>query len=92
MLKKSEIATTIAEMNGITKKLAGEVIDNYCAMITNHIATGGEVVIPGVGKLKTKLSPPRGSRNPKTGEAIQVPEKTKVVFRAANTLKAELNR
>jgi DNA-binding protein HU-beta len=48
---------------------------------------GGEVTLPGLGKLKTKQSAARTGRNPHSGEEINIPAKTGVKFVAAKALK-----
>lgn len=41
---------------------------------------GGEVSLPGIGKLKTVATKARTGRNPKTGEPLEIPAGKKVVF------------
>lgn len=48
---------------------------------------GGEIPLPGVGKLKVKETAARKGRNPKTGESIDIPAGSKVVFTACKELK-----
>ena len=53
-------------------------------------AEGGEVPLPGVGKLKVALKPARAGRNPATGAAMEIPARTVVKFSAAKLLKDAL--
>lgn len=46
-----------------------------------------EVVLHGIGKLKTVAKPARTGRNPATGEEIEIAAKTAVKFVAAKALK-----
>lgn len=48
---------------------------------------GGELSLPGVGKLKVKQAAARPGRNPKTGETLTIPAHKKVVFTACKELK-----
>lgn len=69
---------------------AGVVYDSLCNIIAAELLGGGEVPLPGVGKLKVKATPARAGRNPKTGEAINIPAGRKVVFVAGKELKEAL--
>lgn len=41
---------------------------------------GGEISIQGMGKLKVRKTSARKGRNPKTGEAMEIPAGKKIVF------------
>ncbi len=60
-------------------------------VITNALAAGEEITLPGVGKLKTRETSARDGRNPRTGEKIAVPAKHKAVFTVSSVLKDKLN-
>ena len=51
---------------------------------------GGEISLPGLGKLKTRRIGGRKGRNPRTGQEINVPARNKVVFVAGQDFKAAL--
>lgn len=51
---------------------------------------GGEVPLPGIGKLKADTRAARTGRNPATGEEIAIPAKNVVKFSAAKMLKDAL--
>lgn len=51
---------------------------------------GGEVPVPGVGKLVTKRRNPRMGRNPRTGQRVQIPARTAVAFRAGKDMRSAL--
>jgi DNA-binding protein HU-beta len=52
---------------------------------------GGEVTLPGLGKLSVKTSAARTGRNPKTGETLEIAAKNKPHFSAAKALKDAVN-
>ena len=58
-----------------------------CDAIAAELLGGGEISLPGVGKLKVKEVAARKGRKPKTGEAIDIPARNKVVFAACKELK-----
>ena len=51
---------------------------------------GGEVPLPGIGKLKLKNTAARKGRNPKTGETMNIPAGKKVGFTTCKELKEAL--
>ena len=57
-------------------------------MITiESLASEGEAILPGIGKLKVKETREREGRNPATGEAITIPAGKRVVFKATKSVK-----
>ena len=57
------------------------------ALATKEAKTGGQFVIPGLGKAVKAHRKARQGRNPQTGETIQIPAKTVVKFRLAKAFK-----
>lgn len=51
-----------------------------CDVAAAELLAGGEIPLPGLGKLKVKERAARTCRNPRTGEAIAVPPSRKAVF------------
>lgn len=74
-----------------TKKLAEKVFKAFLADITKTLADGGQVTLPGVGKLSVKKRAARKGRNAATGESIQIPAKNAVAFKAVKRLKMAVN-
>ena len=48
---------------------------------------GGEISLPGLGKLKSKDIAARTGRNPRTGETLDIPAHKAVTFAACKDLK-----
>ena len=48
---------------------------------------GGEIPLPGLGKLKSKDVAARKGRNPRTGETLDIPAHKAVTFTACKDLK-----
>ena len=61
-----------------------------CDVMAAELVSGGEVPLPGVGKLTVKETAARKGRNPKTGAVIDIPVGKKVVLRASKELKDSL--
>ena len=86
-MNKAAIAEIIHEKMGGTKVSAEQTLDSILESIVKTLKGGGEVSIAGLGIFSTKARAARTARNPKTGEAIQVPATTVPKFRAAKALK-----
>jgi len=84
-LTKSQIADSIAEKSGITKKAAVAILE-YIADLAYKNAKN-TFTLPGLGKLVLVNRKARMGRNPATGEAIQIKAKRVVKFRVAKAAK-----
>jgi len=84
-LSKSDIAATVSERIGITKKQAVETLDLLAELAYANAAQ--TFTLPGIGKLVLVDRQARTGRNPATGEAIEIPAKRVVKFRVAKACK-----
>lgn len=76
---------------GVSKTAVKTVMDSLGIVVRNELKKGGEVTIPGIGKLTVKKTDARTGRNPRTGEPVEIPVKRKPVFTAAKALKDSVN-
>ncbi len=86
-MNKQAIVDVIHEELGGTKTSSERVVDTIFETIANSLTKGEEVSIAGFGIFSAKIRAARTARNPRTGEAIQVPEMRVPKFRAAKALK-----
>jgi DNA-binding protein HU-beta len=86
-LSKSQIVAKVAEKAALTKKQAGEILQNLAGLACVEAKKNGVFVLPGLGKLVLVNRAARIGRNPKTGEQIQIPAKRVVKFRVAKAAK-----
>ena len=63
----------------------------FCDVAAAELIGGGEIPLPGLGKLKVKGTSARTGRNPRTGEAIEIPASRKVVFTPGKEFKEALH-
>ena len=84
-LTKSQIAASIAESVGITKKQAVATLESITGLAYKHAKNS--FTLPGLGKLVLVNRKARQGRNPATGEVIQIPAKKVVKFRVAKAAK-----
>jgi DNA-binding protein HU-beta len=83
---KAGLVAKIAEI-GITKKLAGEVVDAFIEAIKGSLAKGEKVSLIGFGTFSVKERAAREGRNPRTGNKITIKKKTVPSFRPGKELK-----
>ena len=87
-MTKKELIKTMSQYADINVGQAENALGSLTGCIINKVLTNGEsLTIPGLGTFKQKIIPAHTGRNPKTGEAIPVAEKTKLVFHMSTSLK-----
>jgi DNA-binding protein HU-beta len=84
-MTKSALADHLAKKTGLSKKAAGQVVDELAAVAYKEAKN--TFTIPGLGKLVLVNRKARMGRNPATGEAIKIPAKKVVKFRVAKACK-----
>ena len=92
MAGKSDLVDYIADnVEGISKKQANEAFESVVEAIVMHLERGERVQVPGLGSFAPSERAARTGRNPKTGEAIQIPASKNVRFKAGKDLKSTVN-
>ena len=86
-MNKAAIADAVHGVLGGTKVQAEQAVETMINSIIDSLKKGEEVSIAGLGIFSVKQRAAREARNPRTGEAIQVPAMKVPKFRAAKALK-----
>ncbi len=68
-----------------------QVVDIFFEEIARRLAEGGRVELRGFGAFSTREREPRTGRNPRTGEAVEVPAKRVPYFKAGKEIRHRLN-
>jgi len=90
-MNKAELAQTIAERVGVSKKEAEDMIAAFTSIVTSTIKGGNEVTIAGFGAFSAKTRKGRTGVNPQNPtEKIQIPPVTVPKFKAGKALKDAL--
>ena len=87
MMNKTELIAAVAERTGMTKKDTEQVVTCVFDAIAAALAEGEKVQLAGFGVFEAKEREARTGRNPKTGEAIEIPASRTPVFKARKGLK-----
>lgn len=91
-LRKAEIVEGIHQGAGLTRKQAGEALEDIIDIIKNRLETGESVLISGFGRFSVKEKRPRQGRNPATGKSIMLDGRRVVSFKCSTVLKDRLNK
>lgn len=92
MTKSALIEKIAAKMDGLTKKQTELVVETIFDSIKEALADGGKVEIRGFGNFKLRSRKARKARNPKTGEAVDVPPKKVPYFKVGKELREMINQ
>ncbi|MGP6088127.1 HU family DNA-binding protein [Antarctobacter jejuensis] len=90
-MTKTQLVAALAEKMDADKKVASAALDAICELITDEVAAGGAVTLPGVGKVYCKERPERMVRNPATGEQFKKEADKQVKVTIAKALKDSVN-
>jgi DNA-binding protein HU-beta len=89
-MNQSELIDAIAKNgpnNNTSKTNVKAVLDELAKVTQAELKKGGEVTLPGLGKLSVKESAARKGRNPASGAEIDIPAKRSPKFASAKALK-----
>lgn len=90
-MNKAELAQTIANKVGISKKEAEDVVATFVETVTSTLKAGGEVNIAGFGAFSARTRAGRIGVNPQNPtEKIQIPAVVVPKFKAGKGLKDSL--
>ena len=76
-MNRRELVDAIASHTDQDKKTVDTVLSGFTDVVLATVATGDPVAISGFAKFAKVQTSARTGRNPATGEAIQIPAKTK---------------
>ena len=85
-MNKGELIEAVAKDIGISKALAGKVLDSSINTVTKGLAKGGRVALVGFGTFSVSTRKARTGRNPRTGKEIRIPATKVARFKAGNKL------
>ncbi|WP_455474595.1 HU family DNA-binding protein [Bartonella sp. B30(2025)] len=91
-MNKSELVNSIAEKTGISKAQSGSMVDAFLASVTEALASGDDVRLPGFGSFEVSHRAATKGRNPSTGAEIEIPARSVPKFSAGKGLKEAVNK
>ncbi|MGC9269185.1 integration host factor subunit beta [Acidiphilium sp.] len=91
MTKSELIAALAADHPHLTSADVERIVSAMFDEMTATLARGDRVELRGFGAFSVKRRQARAGRNPRTGEAVDVTEKTVPFFRAGRELREMIN-
>ncbi len=90
-MTKAELVDQITAETGMNRRDTVTVVNLIMDNIGRALSDGDKVELRGFGSFKVKSRRSRLARNPRTGDAVDVPSKRVPYFKASNELKDRLN-
>jgi DNA-binding protein HU-beta len=92
MMTKADMIDQMVKLHGenMTKKMAGEILDNTFQLMSKSIKKDKKFSYPGFGTFMLRTRKARKGRNPQTGAVINIKASKTVGFRPAKALKDSL--
>lgn len=87
-MNKTELVEKIAEETGFTRRDADEALRAALNAITDAVAAGERVTLPGFGTFERRDRAARQGRNPQTGDTIKIAKSRVPAFKAGATFKS----
>ncbi len=89
---RSELLQALAKENpDLRADEVEQVLDTFFDEIAKRLADGGRVELRGFGAFSTRERGARKGRNPRTGEAVDVPEKKVPYFKPGKEMRRVVN-
>ncbi|MFN3536490.1 MAG: integration host factor subunit beta [Brevundimonas sp.] len=91
MIKSQLIEKLAAENTHLTQAEVERVVNIVLDRMIDAMSSGGRVELRGFGAFSVRSRPARSGRNPRTGEAVEVPAKSVPFFKSGKELRERLN-
>jgi len=91
-MNKAELVSAIAERSGQSAAAVGSVLSAFEDVVTDTVAGGGKVQIPGFLSFERAERAARTGRNPATGQEIQIAASTVPKVKVGKSFKDAVNR
>ncbi|MBR5482828.1 MAG: integration host factor subunit alpha [Alphaproteobacteria bacterium] len=89
---RSDIAETLYQEVGLSRKDSGEILDMVLEEVTNELVKGNNVKISSFGTFTVRQKNTRIGRNPKTGVEAEISSRKVISFKPSQTMRSSLNK
>ncbi len=90
-MTKADLVETVAKEAEMTKKDAEKLVEIIFDTIIETLNNGEKIELRGFGSFRLRERNARQGRNPKTGEAVEIPAKRVAYFKPGKDLKEIVN-
>ena len=91
-MNKKELIKAVAEKVNTSPRIASDVVDAVLDTIIDAVANGEKVQLVGFGSFEARDRAAKISRNPATGEQIEVPACKAPAFKSGKFFKNAVNK
>lgn len=90
-MTKKELADVIHVKIGLSRRESAEIVEFFFEQVKEKLAAGEGIKIPGFGSFRLQKRKARKGRNPATGGAIVISDRTVVTFKPSRFLRDSIN-
>lgn len=90
-MTKTQLIVAIADKCGVSKRLAGDMVNCFIDSVVAGVKKNGEVRLQGFGTFRKSHRNARMGVNPRTGAKIQIKASNTVGFRCGAQFKEAVN-
>ena len=90
-MNKNDLVSAVASGTGMSKADSAKAVEGVFDAISGALSAGGDVRIVGFGTFSVVNRKATTGRNPRTGQAIQIPASKQPKFKAGKGLKDAVN-
>lgn len=90
-MRKTDLVAAVADIVDIPTNKAEDAVSSILELVTNSLARGEAVNLVGFGSFSVKARAARMGRNPRTGDAMEIPASNQVQFKPGKLIKSALN-
>ena len=90
-MNKNDLVSAVASNTGMSKADSAKAVEGVFDAISGALSSGGDVRIVGFGTFSVANRKATTGRNPRTGQAIQIPASKQPKFKAGKGLKEAVN-
>jgi integration host factor subunit beta len=91
-MTKADLVEVVARAADLTKKDAEVVVEEVFAAIIESLNRGEKIELRGFGSFRIRQRNSRRGRNPKTGDAVEIPAKAVPYFKPGKELRELINQ
>ena len=92
-ITRKDLAEAVKRKMGFSRHSCGKIVDEFFECIKHSLLRKQEnVKIVQFGAFKLRQKSPRIGRNPRTGETMEISERSVVTFKPSKILRAEINK
>jgi integration host factor subunit alpha len=90
-LTKAGLCTILVDQLGVNKRESADIVDSFFEIISQRLVAGEDVRLSDFAAFVVKPKSSRPGRNPRTGETVQIPPRSVVMFQPGSKLKNRVN-